>query len=92
MKCPTCESDLDIKESRKLVDGDGNQFVRRRRVCKNGHTFITHEVFVAISPIPDTYRLQRDRKAYQKKWRLKAKRKKEKLKDAWLRKIQGKIG
>ena len=92
MKCPTCEGDLDIKESRKLVDEAGNQFVRRRRVCTNGHTFITHEVLVAISPIPDTYRLQRDRKAYQKKWRLKAKRKKEKLKDAWLKKLQRKIG
>lgn len=92
MKCPTCECDLDIKESRKLVDGDGNQFVRRRRVCPNGHSFITHEVFAAISPIPDIYRPQRNRKAYQKKWRLKAKRKKEKVRAAWLERIQRKIG
>ena len=92
MKCPTCDGDLDITDSKKLKDAEGNQFVRRKRACPNGHSFITHEVFAAISPIPDIYRPQRNRKAYQKKWRLKAKRKKEKVKTAWLEKLRKRIG
>lgn len=40
MRCPTCDSDTMVKDSRP---SNGNAVRRRRVCCKCGHRFTTHE-------------------------------------------------
>ncbi len=41
MKCPICQADTEVKETRNK-----NGLVYRRRFCFNEHPFTTHEVAV----------------------------------------------
>jgi hypothetical protein len=67
MKCQNCSGKLETIESRSLETNDGISFVRRTKRCKNKHLFITHEMTLDISPIPDIYRVKRVRKANKPK-------------------------
>lgn len=67
MKCQKCGEKLETTESRSLETNDGINFVRRTKRCKNKHSFITHEMILDISPIPDIYRVKRVRKTNKPK-------------------------
>jgi transcriptional regulator NrdR family protein len=43
MNCPKCESSTEVTDSRKK-----NKIVVRRRRCKCGERFVTHEVMASI--------------------------------------------
>ena len=45
MRCPRCKSDSEVVDSRPTSDG----FIRRRRLCVNGHRFKTWESTFAPS-------------------------------------------
>jgi len=92
VKCPACRAKLQVKESRRLKDEHGNQFIRRIRFCKNEHQCVTHEMLAIRSPIPDTYRPKRERAEYQRQWRrLNPPKEKQKKESDWLEKINAKL-
>jgi transcriptional regulator NrdR family protein len=61
MKCPHCQRDTFVKDSRPSEDG----IIRRRRVCENGHRFMTFES--TVNPIV-TLRQRRAKADRQKRY------------------------
>jgi hypothetical protein len=61
MKCPHCQRDTFVKDSRPQADGS----VRRRRVCRKGHVTTTWET--ALNPRTHL-NFQARNKRHVKKW------------------------
>lgn len=62
MKCPRCQSDSRVKNSRETDGG----MTRRRRVCENGHRFTTWESH--LNPA-DTLKARERSRRRVRKWR-----------------------
>lgn len=66
MTCPKCESSTEVTDSRKK-----NKIVVRRRRCKCGERFVTHEVMAAIIDRPITVKGLSMTKSVEGHWAVK---------------------
>ncbi len=66
MNCPKCESSTEVTDSRKK-----DKTVVRRRRCKCGERFVTHEVIAAIIDRPITVKGLSMTKSAEGHWAVK---------------------
>jgi len=66
MTCPKCESSTEVTDSRKK-----DKIVVRRRRCKCGKRFVTHEVMAAIIDRPITVKALSMTKSADGHWAVK---------------------
>jgi hypothetical protein len=61
MKCPKCNKETSITDRREYVDGNGVAYVRRKRLCANGHVSHTFETAPKNSKVSDPVKLRTGR-------------------------------